>query len=86
MPNTTPKKVKLSPAMKVVVSSMKEGWVLRWEKSSHHEPFIQKRGELEEFTVPMQVCLGLCERNVIKARGTRSIIEYYELTELGKSL
>lgn len=79
-------KLTLSELAREVIKRLQNGYILRWEKSIHHEPFIQKRGEIEEYTVPVKVFFDLIEHKLVKARNTRSIVEYYDLTENGKDI
>ena len=80
------KSIKLTNKGKVVIEQMRGGWTLRWQQDRRHEPFIEKRGELDTYIVPVKIFYDLIEGGYIKARSTRSIAEYYDLTELGKTI
>jgi len=77
-------KVKLSPTMIKVIMDMREGWILRCQVNN--PPFLYLCGEPDYVMVDTNDFNELIEKGLVKADGSRSIIEYYRLTDLGKTI
>jgi len=77
---------RLSANMKEVVRKMRDGWTFRWEQSYKSDPFLNKRGEIEEFTFDVSVLYDLIESGLVVSKKVRSITQYYKLTPLGNTI
>jgi hypothetical protein len=78
----------MSDDIKMVLEKMRDGWILRWERSATKEPFLHKRGGLQDAIIEVNATtfFELIELGLVKAMGSRSIIEYYPLTKKGQSI
>lgn len=78
--------IKLTWVLKDVVEKMRQGWQMRWQVGSVFDPILNKKGQIEEYVVPVKHFYDLLDSKLIQRKKSKSIFQYYQLTNLGKAI